>query len=174
MAGRVNRLLSPMVSAVSCSFAETGFRRTRRCEVTGNPVRQEVLVESRRRPGAGGLERAAARRVLVVGGSQGAQGLNQALMEALPGLSEWSDRVHWTHVAGPGYRAVEERYRELGWWAEVREFADDLPALMSSADFVISRAGGTTLSELAVLGLPALLVPYPHARDQHQLMNARA
>lgn len=180
VAGRVNRLLSPMVSAVSCSFAETDFRRTPRCEVTGNPVRREVLAQLERGRYQAQNGRLVAtgngdgKTVLVVGGSQGAQGLNQALLAAMPGLEEWRERVRWIHVAGPGYAAVQKRYDELGWRAEVRGFADDLPELMNAADFVISRAGGTTLSELAVLGLPALLVPYPYARDQHQLVNARA
>ena len=176
VAGRVNRMLAPLASAVSCSFGESSCRGAR-WKVTGNPIRRAVL--DALRAGAtegervGGSQRR--RTVLVVGGSQGSHGINRRLLSALEGLSTWRERIHWIHVTGETDRdLVETTYQDLGWSAEVCAFSSDLPQLMRKADLVISRSGGTTLSELAVLGVPAVLVPYPYHRDQHQLLNARA
>lgn len=170
--GKVNRLLAPFASVVSSSHPGTDLRRARRVEFTGNPVRECVTEFSRLRD-----ERVRCdlrRTLLVVGGSQGASGLNRAITAALERLRPWRDKIRWIHVAGSRERDLVARgYRESGWSATVLEFAPNLPELLSQSDLVLTRAGGTTLSEIAVLGLPAVLVPYPHHADRHQFLNAR-
>lgn len=171
--GRVNRLLAPFVSAVSCPNPEVASRLRGRGVVTGNPVRRSVLEAAmlrQRRSSFYGRKR----RVLVFGGSQGAQGLNEALRGALNDLAGFRDTVFWNHVTGEDDQPVmEEYYRQAGWDARVWSYCPGLPHLMADSDLVIARAGGTTVAELAVLGVPALLVPYPHHSDEHQLKNAR-
>jgi UDP-N-acetylglucosamine--N-acetylmuramyl-(pentapeptide) pyrophosphoryl-undecaprenol N-acetylglucosamine transferase len=173
VAGKVNRLLAPFAAAVSCAFEGTAFPFGGRIEVTGNPVRREVLEAAGLRRS---LSRADSRRtVLVVGGSQGASGLNRRIREALPALLDLRDGIRWIHVAGDADKeAMTEAYRTHGWQAEVFAYTPRLPDLMARSDLVVGRAGGTTVSEIAVLGLPAVLVPYPHHKYRHQLLNARA
>ena len=173
--GKVNRFLAPFVSAVSCPnpAAAEGLRGRR--AITGNPVRREVVAAAWRRKRWFGASTFSSRkrRVLVCGGSQGAHGINAAVVDALDALAPYRGRVSWLHVAGETDRQkVEEEYRERGWEAEVRSFVHDLPYEMANSDLVVARAGGTTLAELEVLGVPAILVPYPHHKDQHQLRNA--
>lgn len=171
--GKVNRLLGPFVDAVACPFPESARSLFGRREVTGNPVRSEVLDAARGKetgPSRAGLER---RTVLVVGGSQGAAGLNRAVREALPALLEFREKIEWIHLAGDADKDImAEAYRMNGYRAEVFGFSPHLPRLMARSDLVLGRAGGTTLAEIAVLGLPSILVPYPHHRDGHQRSNA--
>ena len=95
--------------------------------------------------------------------------------EQLEGLSEYREKIHWIHVAGDAdKKEVEKAYLDQGWEAEVVDYLKDLPHLLSHSDLVITRAGGTIVAELAVLGVPAVFVPYPHHKDQHQLKNAEA
>ncbi|MCZ6793528.1 MAG: UDP-N-acetylglucosamine--N-acetylmuramyl-(pentapeptide) pyrophosphoryl-undecaprenol N-acetylglucosamine transferase [Planctomycetota bacterium] len=171
--GRVNRFLSRFVEAVSCPSAASASRLEGRAEVTGNPVRLSVLEAAAHRR----VDRAAGekRRVLVFGGSQGARGLNAALRRALDGLEDLRERIAWDHVTGEADReSLEEYYRSRGWEARVSSYSVDLPRRMAGSDMVICRAGGTSVAELTVVGVPSLLVPYPHHGDQHQLKNARA
>lgn len=178
VAGKVTRLLAPWASAVCLSFPETRVRFSRRLEATGNPVRRDVIAaaddrraEDRR---VGPRPRGGRMTVLVVGGSQGAHGLNRGILEALPRLGAFSGRIRWIHVAGDADKdCMREAYRTHGWDAEVLAYSADLPRLMARSDLVLSRAGGTTLAEIAVIGVPAVLVPYPHHRDRHQSWNAR-
>ncbi|MGQ9592094.1 MAG: UDP-N-acetylglucosamine--N-acetylmuramyl-(pentapeptide) pyrophosphoryl-undecaprenol N-acetylglucosamine transferase, partial [Planctomycetota bacterium] len=117
----------------------------------------------------------ARRTVLVVGGSQGAHGLNEALRRALPGLRDLAEKIRFTHLAGDADKEdMEKAYREEGFEAEVYGYSERLPELMARSDLAIGRAGGTTLAEIAVVGLPAILVPYPYHRDLHQRRNAEA
>ncbi len=173
--GKVNRLAAPFVDAVTCPSPEVVERLGGRREVTGNPVRGTVVRAARRRSRrfAAGVFSKRLRQIVVVGGSQGAHGINKAITGALQQLFEYQGRIRWIHVAGDADKdEVEQVYREQGWEARVVSYLDDLPHELSNSDLVIARAGGTTLAELAVLGVPAILVPYPHHKDQHQLKNA--
>jgi UDP-N-acetylglucosamine--N-acetylmuramyl-(pentapeptide) pyrophosphoryl-undecaprenol N-acetylglucosamine transferase len=111
--------------------------------------------------------------VLVVGGSQGARALNEIVPGAialLPGACP----VEVHHQSGEAeLEATRERYRVLGARAEVSAFIDAIAAAYAWADVVICRAGAMTVAELAAAGAPAILVPYPHAVDDHQTRNAR-
>ena len=175
--GKVNRLAAPFVDLVTCPSPEVVDLFRGRREVTGNPVRGKVLraAARRRRFFAAGAFSTRKRKVFVVGGSQGAHGINQAIIGALKGLAEYREKIHWIHVAGDAdKKGVEKAYLEQGWEAEVESYLRDLPHLLSHGDLVITRAGGTIVAELAVLGVPAVFVPYPHHKDQHQMKNAEA
>jgi len=173
--GKVNRILAPFVSAVSCPNDQAAVHLRGRRAVTGNPVRRDVRDAAfrRRRWFGASTFSSRKRRVLVCGGSQGAHGINQAVVDALDLLESYRDRVAFLHISGDGdLEKVAHAYCSRTWEADVRPFVKDLPFEMANSDLVIARSGGTTLAELAVLGVPAVLVPYPHHRDQHQLRNA--
>ena len=112
-------------------------------------------------------------RIFVFGGSQGARQLNEHVPEALAKLARNSIEVF--HQTGETDRAaVAARYAELGIQAEVVAFERDMPKRYAWADLAICRAGALTVAELALAGMPALVVPYPFAADDHQSANARA
>jgi UDP-N-acetylglucosamine--N-acetylmuramyl-(pentapeptide) pyrophosphoryl-undecaprenol N-acetylglucosamine transferase len=112
-------------------------------------------------------------RLLVVGGSQGAQVLNTVVPEALA-LMPAAARPAVTHQAGAAQdAAVAGRYLQLGVTAEVVAFIDDMARRYGDADLIICRAGASTIAELAAAGIASVLVPYPHAVDDHQSANAR-
>ena len=107
-------------------------------------------------------------RILVVGGSLGAQALNDAVPKALA-MIDPERRPQVTHQAGRAHReALAARYRELGLEAQVPDFIDDMAAALADADLVICRAGAMTVAELAAVGVASVLVPFPHAVDDHQ------
>ena len=166
VAGTANRSLVPFASRVCEAFPDT-FAASAKRRTTGNPVREELFLATPRQSLAG---RPA--RLLVLGGSLGAEPLNKLLPAAraqLPGEL----RPEVRHQAGKSHAEVSaERYREAGVAAEVLPFIRDMAAAYAWADLVICRAGALTVSELAAAGLPALLIPLPHAIDDHQTRNA--
>jgi UDP-N-acetylglucosamine--N-acetylmuramyl-(pentapeptide) pyrophosphoryl-undecaprenol N-acetylglucosamine transferase len=175
--GRVNRLMLRRAEVLALSFEETsGFAPRPGLSVvtTGNPVRPEVLAE-RDRPFAPPQDDAPL-RLLVFGGSQGARLFGQVVPAALGRLAETlRRRLRVVQQVRPEDESrVAGVYRELGIEAEVRTFYDELPQRIARAHLVIARAGAGSVSELAVIGRPALLVPYAHAMDDHQVANARA
>jgi UDP-N-acetylglucosamine--N-acetylmuramyl-(pentapeptide) pyrophosphoryl-undecaprenol N-acetylglucosamine transferase len=118
---------------------------------------------------------ARARRVLVIGGSQGAKTLNEVVPVALALSSMASQGVSVLHQTGDNMLdEVRRRYRGLGVNAEVVSFIDDMSRAYASASLVIARAGATTLAELCAIGKPSILIPYPHAAEDHQAKNALA
>jgi len=138
---------------------------------TGNPVREEIVAmappENRYAARAGQL------RVLVMGGSQGAQMLNNAVPEALTRMDP-AARPRVLHQAGAKHLdTVLASYRENGVSAEVVPFIDDIAARYAETDLIVCRAGATTIAEIAAAGIASVLVPYPHAVDDHQTINAR-
>jgi UDP-N-acetylglucosamine--N-acetylmuramyl-(pentapeptide) pyrophosphoryl-undecaprenol N-acetylglucosamine transferase len=168
--GLANRVLARLADRVLAGFPDA-FGTATAVIWTGNPVRQDIAAlpppEQRYGGRAGGL------RLLVVGGSQGAQILNTVVPEALTLLSAGA-RPAVTHQAGAAQRAaVAERYRQHGVQAEVVEFIDDMARRYADADLIICRAGASTIAELAAAGVASVLVPYPHAVDDHQTTNAR-
>jgi UDP-N-acetylglucosamine--N-acetylmuramyl-(pentapeptide) pyrophosphoryl-undecaprenol N-acetylglucosamine transferase len=112
-------------------------------------------------------------QLVVIGGSLGAQALNEMMPLALALMGE-EERPQVIHQAGRGkYEATLQHYADAGVAADVREFLDDMPAAYAAADLVICRAGALTVSELAAAGVAALLVPFPFAVDDHQTTNAQ-
>ena len=173
VAGRATSRLSRLADRVCHSFiaAVPCGRRGSNCVVTGNPVRTEIsrLAENPR-------SNVASRKpmLLILGGSQGSTAVNAAVTASVENLK--TDLSCWRIVHQCGPRDVEEirtRYQASRLDFEVRPFFDDLPARYATADLVISRAGATTLAELACAGIPAVLVPYPNAIRDHQRLNAR-
>ncbi|MBN8728187.1 MAG: undecaprenyldiphospho-muramoylpentapeptide beta-N-acetylglucosaminyltransferase [Xanthomonadales bacterium] len=167
IAGATNRLLARFARRVLAGFAGA----LPRAEWVGNPVRAEIVALP---PPA---ERLAGRsgplRVLVLGGSQGARSLNLAVAGALRGGPDGIPMVR--HQCGAaGLDAAREAYAAAGVEAAISPFIDDMAGAYAWADLAICRAGALTLAELAAAGLPAILVPYPHAVDDHQTRNAEA
>jgi UDP-N-acetylglucosamine--N-acetylmuramyl-(pentapeptide) pyrophosphoryl-undecaprenol N-acetylglucosamine transferase len=169
--GLANRKLAAIVDRICLSLPDNdGFFPARKCVLTGNPVRQGIADLARRvRP-----EPATGLTVVVLGGSQGAHALNMLVRDAFCGAGRQRlGGLRLIHQTGEKDEAeITASYRQAGVPAEVAAFFRDMPDVYGRADLVVSRAGATTLSELAVLGLPALLVPYPFAADNHQEKNA--
>ncbi|MBI3865164.1 MAG: undecaprenyldiphospho-muramoylpentapeptide beta-N-acetylglucosaminyltransferase [Planctomycetia bacterium] len=170
--GRATRFLCRRVGAVCAAFAGIEHRLASgaRVVVTGNPVRPGIAELFRHARPAGDRRPT----LLVLGGSQGAESLNSAMAAVLSrkpaALADW--RV--VHQTGPAqFGEVEQQYQSAGLDAVVQPFFDDMASLFASATLVISRAGATTMAELACAGCPAILLPYRHAADNHQLANAR-
>lgn len=175
--GRATRWLSRIADVVCLSFEESRdwLPRRARTVVTGNPVRRRFQACSA--PIIGSEEAGTdVRRLLILGGSLGARGLNEALLDALArSPAEWADWeiVHQTGAAD--CEVIRERYAALGLSARVEPFLSpvELPDLMQRADLVISRGGATTLAELACIGAATIVVPWSGAADDHQTLNAR-
>jgi UDP-N-acetylglucosamine--N-acetylmuramyl-(pentapeptide) pyrophosphoryl-undecaprenol N-acetylglucosamine transferase len=169
VAGRATRLLASAATAVCLSLppARRRLRWSLPVQITGNPVRAAVVEAALHRTPS------PARRLVVVGGSRGAGELNQHVPKALYKLREWLSGWEIVHQCGDrDLETTQTLYGKLALAARLEAFIDDLPTVLSAADLAICRAGGTTLAELAVLGVPAVLVPYAEAADDHQRHNA--
>jgi UDP-N-acetylglucosamine--N-acetylmuramyl-(pentapeptide) pyrophosphoryl-undecaprenol N-acetylglucosamine transferase len=178
--GMTNRLLSRVVSAAAVTFESTVSFFGRRGFVAGNPVRPEFFEELPPEGGSdgggsddGGSHGGARRtKVLIFGGSQGAHAINVAMVEAAPRLAA-AGAVDVTHQTGErDVDLVRSGYRNAGLEARVEPFLYAMDREMKAADVVVSRAGATTIAELAAVGRAALLVPLPTATDDHQKKNA--
>ena len=169
--GLTNRLLSWIVDRVLISFEESrAHLRGDKIILTGNPVREELFSKAGTEP-----RTRADFTILVVGGSQGARAINEAFTEALTHLKKAGKAPEVIHQTGEvDYTRVVEDYRDRGLTGEIVPFIKDMSRAYRRARVVISRAGATTLSELAALGKPSILIPYPYAANQHQEVNARS
>lgn len=171
--GMTNRILAPVVGRAYVTFEETRSVFGDKARVVGNPVRRAFVDAARMALADPSGFEARARKVLVIGGSQGAQHMNEVLPGALANAGvSGLEVVHQTGAAM--LDAVKARYADLGVRAEVVPFIDDMARAYASAQLVIARAGATTLAEICAIGRPAVLVPYPHAADDHQTKNAQA
>lgn len=164
--GVTNRLLAPVVGAAAVSHDACLPRFRGKGFVAGNPVRSEFF-EPAPPPAPGPV------RLLVLGGSQGAHAVNLAMAAAAPVLAGSGVPIAVTHQSGERDRdLVREAYARAGMPARVAPFFREIADVMRGADVVVSRAGATTLAELAAAGRPSLLVPLPGAADGHQQANA--
>jgi len=167
--GATNRWLARRVDAICVPSEAARQRLGGRGVVTGNPVRG-AFFEIGPPPGNARLS------LLVFGGSRGAHSLNLAMLRAIPELARFEPAPTIVHQTGPddeGEVAAAARDYPGGLY-EVHAFLDDMPERLANADLVVSRSGASTLAELAAAGRPAVLVPYPHAADDHQRHNAEA
>lgn len=167
IAGLANRVLAGVADRLLAGFPGA----LKKAQWTGNPVRREI---AQLPPPA---ERFAGRsgnlRLLVVGGSLGAQALNEMIPKALALMPE-AQRPAVTHQAGEAHLPVlEQNYREAAVPATTLAFIRDMAAAYAQADLVICRAGALTVAELAAAGVASVLVPFPHAVDDHQTTNAK-
>ena len=168
--GLANRVLARLADRILAGFPDA-FGTATAVIWTGNPVRQDIAALSP--PEQRYAARNSSLQLLVMGGSQGAQVLNTVVPDALA-LMSVAARPRVTHQAGAAHLdAVTERYRECGVAAEVVAFVDDMARRYAEADLIICRAGASTIAELAAAGVASVLVPYPHAVDDHQTANAR-
>jgi UDP-N-acetylglucosamine--N-acetylmuramyl-(pentapeptide) pyrophosphoryl-undecaprenol N-acetylglucosamine transferase len=169
VAGTTNRLLARFADRIFEAFAGS-FPANGRVAEIGNPVRASIL--ERAHSAVAELETSGRpARLLVLGGSQGALALNEAVPAALGRIPE-SERPVVRHQAGRSLDAAESAYRQAGVEAQCAAFIEDMAEAYTWADIVIARAGALTLSEIAAAGVGAILVPYPHAIDDHQRRNA--
>jgi UDP-N-acetylglucosamine--N-acetylmuramyl-(pentapeptide) pyrophosphoryl-undecaprenol N-acetylglucosamine transferase len=163
--GLANRVLSTVSDKVMVAFPEA----LKSAEWTGNPVRSEIAALAAPEQRFAG--RVGPLRLLVVGGSLGAQALNAAVPKALALLEEKASVVH---QAGEKHlEALKKNYREAGVRGELVAFIEDIAQCYAEADLVICRAGAVTIAELSAGGVASILVPFPHAVDDHQTANAR-
>jgi len=163
--GLANRVLATVSDKVMVAFPQA----LGSAEWTGNPVRTEIAAIA---PPEGRFAgRSGALRLLVVGGSLGAQALNEAVPKALALLGK---PVSVVHQSGEKHlQALTNHYRAAGVQGELLAFIDDMARRYAEADLVICRAGAVTIAELSAGGMASILVPFPHAVDDHQTANAR-
>jgi UDP-N-acetylglucosamine--N-acetylmuramyl-(pentapeptide) pyrophosphoryl-undecaprenol N-acetylglucosamine transferase len=171
-AGLANRVLRYGADRVLTGFPGVlGEGRDRRVEWVGNPLRADI--EALPPPEARYAGRTGPLRLLVVGGSLGATALNETVPPALA-LMPAVARPIVTHQSGAKHiDALRRAYASAGVEAECVAFVDDMAARYSAADLVVCRSGATTVAELAAVGVASLLVPFPHAADDHQVDNAQ-
>ena len=174
--GRATQILAKGARRVFVGFSECGRHLPKaKVEVTGTPVRSRL----------GRLTREEALRklglhpkrqlVVVLGGSQGARGLNEAMLRGLPAMRGEVNHIQILHLSGEAHQKnVQRGYEGSGFHAVVLGFCDEMEAVYAAADLVVARSGAGTLAELAACGLPAILVPFPAAAADHQMANAHA
>ncbi|HEY4414693.1 MAG TPA: undecaprenyldiphospho-muramoylpentapeptide beta-N-acetylglucosaminyltransferase [Verrucomicrobiae bacterium] len=183
--GRANRLLTHFADAAFVGFPEAAARlKIRNIAVTGTPVRPQFF-PAQNPAGRDSVEPKSTQCrtalglasdlpvVLVVGGSQGASGLNELILSALPLLAK--KNWQWLHLTGAkDFDKVQAAYRVQGISAVVKPFLAEMDLALGAATACVSRSGASSLAEMAAMRLPSLLVPLPTAADNHQYFNALA
>ncbi|MDC0709585.1 undecaprenyldiphospho-muramoylpentapeptide beta-N-acetylglucosaminyltransferase [Stigmatella sp. ncwal1] len=169
--GLTNKVLGKFVKVVFTAFEEARrFFPEGKVQLVGNPIRRKLMDNYLRSHVAHEHF-----TVLVFGGSLGARGLNQRMVDALDLLGDLKDQIRFVHQTGKNdLEMVRKGYADRGFQAEVVEFIEDMSAAYARADLVVCRAGATTLAELTVCKKASILVPFPFATDDHQAVNARA
>lgn len=165
--GRAVKLLAGKARAIAICFDETRYYlKGLNAVSTGMPLRSELRSSVLRPPSS-------VFRLLVMGGSSGAHAINEMVSKAVCSLSGYA--LHVTHLSGTAdEKSVAERYQASAMNADVYAFTQEMAPLYEAADLAICRSGASTCAELGVFGVPALLIPYPHAAGDHQTANARA
>lgn len=172
--GLTNRKLAGFAGTIFTSFKETkGWANHPKVKYVGNPVREAPADPSIVSSDHEGLRKDKI-TLLVTGGSQGATSINMAFMDALA-LMDHTDKFHIIHQTGINDESlIQQKYSELNINATVKAFFHNMPQIQKTADLAVTRAGAGIVSELCAHGLPAILIPFPHAADDHQTFNARA
>jgi len=177
--GLANRLGSRFADVVVVNFEKSReYFPTEVTHVVGNPIRSDFLPER-----IGTIDRAEARRklglsankftVFLLGGSQGAHSLNLAMADAIAHFDPQQIQLLWM-TGKEDYRLARDACERVGLTAAAFQFLDEIVTAYTAADLIVSRAGASALAEIAAVGLPAILVPYPYSADRHQELNARA
>ncbi len=173
--GKANRFLSKWVDEVYCHWRGSlqWFNKAKVVRVTGTPIRKDILCSQRSRSAEEFGLSPSKKTILVTGGSQGAQAINEVILRCLPKLEPLSNELQIIHCTGEyGYETAKAAYKQTKINVYVCSFLDDMGAAFSMADIIICRAGATTIAEITAIGIPAILIPYPHAADNHQYWNA--
>lgn len=171
--GKANRLNGRLVDRVLLGFEECQrYFPHAQCEVTGTPIRRSLAQRVERGKALAAFGLSPERKTLfIMGGSQGAHGINEALRAAVatPRLAE----LQIIHITGAGDEArMADAYQQSGIPAYVAAFCHEMENAYSAADLVIARSGAASLSEISHFALPSILIPYPHAAENHQHLNA--
>jgi UDP-N-acetylglucosamine--N-acetylmuramyl-(pentapeptide) pyrophosphoryl-undecaprenol N-acetylglucosamine transferase len=179
--GRSNRLMARRSQVVCTSFpgTEKWFAPGTRVVLTGNPVRAVFFRQTRAQARQALAIAPEQMLVLVLGGSLGARTINRAVLglaDVMRQPEDWPDGLPQIILAAGkrDYADVCAQAEGLTAWLTVRDYIHDIHVVMAAADLILCRSGANTCSELAALGLPSILVPYPHAAGDHQTYNARA
>jgi UDP-N-acetylglucosamine--N-acetylmuramyl-(pentapeptide) pyrophosphoryl-undecaprenol N-acetylglucosamine transferase len=166
--GLANRVLGRWTDFAAVTDARTQSYFGSRAVVTGNPIRPEFKTIPPK-------VHTAPFTILIFGGSQGAQSINRAVIEALDSLADLRDRLRFVHQTGERQlEDVKNGYSSKGFQSDVRAFFNNFYEQYAAADLIISRSGATTVAEVKAAGRAAILVPFPFATDDHQTKNARA
>lgn len=173
--GMANRVLALAAERVFLSYADTaGVFPEHRTRLTGNPIRSAFLHPPGREEARAAFDLDPDRPVVLVsGGSQGARTLNHAVAGLLPGIAPEQAQFIWMagrHGAAEAHAAAESAACTV----RAHSFIENMAAACAAADLIVSRAGASSTAEIAALGKPSILVPFPHAADNHQEENARA
>jgi UDP-N-acetylglucosamine--N-acetylmuramyl-(pentapeptide) pyrophosphoryl-undecaprenol N-acetylglucosamine transferase len=173
--GLANRLCAPGLTTLFLSYEDTlGQPEGVQHKVTGNPVRAAFYTSADPEEARKDLElKEAVPLILVVGGSQGAQKVNQATAELLPQFEEEEAQFIWSTGTAELEKCHEEAAKARC-TVLVQAYIEEMAKACAAADIIVSRAGASTTAEIAILGKASILVPYPHATDNHQEHNARA
>lgn len=168
--GLANRLLGKIVHRIFISIpGSEKYFSADKTVLTGNPVRQELRTLKNKEVGAAKKK---TMTLLVMGGSQGARSVNRLVTAALSAINELPQGFKVIHQTGSqDAKWVEDTYAQAKIKAKVAAFFDDMGANYDEADLVLSRAGATSLAEITALALPAILIPFPFAADDHQEKN---
>ena len=171
--GLANRLLSRVVDECYVVFdAAKNYLSGRKHLQMGLPIRSNITKSAVKATSPS--EPSKPLKVLIVGGSQGARGLNKVIQETLIRFPDWQKNFLWVHQTGPlDFAQVKAEYEKHNLNVEVHDFLHDMPERYAWADFVVSRAGTGTISEIAACAKPALFIPLPTAADDHQTKNAQ-
>ncbi len=169
--GITNKILGKFVDRIFVTFPETRkWFPEKKIVASGNPVRAAFLTgicEAEKRAGKFTL--------LIFGGSQGARGINTAVLDSLPYLTKIKDKLKIIHQTGSAdVDSLSAHYRSHGMDADVLPFIMDMASAFRSADLIICRAGATSIAEITASGKAAILIPFPHAANDHQTKNAEA
>ena len=173
--GKANRFLARWVDEVYCHWRGPikWFNKVKVVRVTGTPIRKDILSSQRRRSAEKFGLSSSKKTILITGGSQGAQAINETILKCLPKLESLSNDLQIIHCTGEyGYEIAKAAYKQTKIDAFVCSFLDDMGAAFSMADIIVCRAGATTIAEITAIGIPAVLIPYPYAADNHQYWNA--
>ncbi len=173
--GRANLIMARWADAVLCHWESTKrkFKKVHSVSVTGIPIRKGVIaneLETGKNPF--GLT-SQGKTLLVMGGSQGSQAINKVILQSIPELKALIPDLQIIHLTGKeGYKEAKDVYDNLGISSFVSEFSNDIGIAYKLSDLVICRAGANTIAEISAVGIPAILIPYPYATDNHQYWNA--
>ncbi len=173
--GMTNRLLRWFSQKIFISFEETRkYFPKKKTILTGNPIRKQFFSYCPTEKEEIGGKRKDLFTVLVLGGSSGAHRLNEKMSEALDSLEEIKSHLRFIHQTGSkDFDFISKIYQEKGFEAIVKPFIENMASTYQISDLVISRAGASTLAELALCGKAVILIPYPYAAHNHQLINAQ-
>ncbi len=173
--GLANKIASKFVDKIFTSFPDnTAYFKGKNIECLGNPIRKDII-QFIKEFNTIKQDNETPLKILIIGGSQGASGLNRLVSSALKILKQSGRAFKAIHQTGPVDRKrLQHLYSAFNMDVEVKEFINEIGIAYSWADLIICRAGASTLSEITALGKPSICIPYPYATDGHQEMNAKA